>query len=170
MINPFAKKYTPKEYSIFQFLSSIPVFAALQNDEMVKFFPYMHERTYVQNECVFLRDDPSLAMYIVKKGEVTLSIDINELTEELKVVRGGHAIGKSCLLKGVKRQVNAIVTSEKAEFYVIPQMNFFDVFEHNPKIELKIMKALAKEYSDFNAHLFKSYRKYYGIFELRHLY
>lgn len=170
MINPFAKTYSPKQIEIFNFLSGIPVFSGLSNKEMAEFIPYMYERTYKQNECVFLRKDPSLAMYIIREGEITLSVDIEDSTEELNKLNGGHAIGKSCLLKNTKRQINAIVTSEKADLYVIPQMNFFDIFEHKPEIRLKMLAALAKEYNEFNANLFKAYRKYYGIFELRHLY
>lgn len=170
MINPFAKTYTSKQIEIFNFLSGIPVFSGLSNKEMAEFIPYMYERSFNQKECVFLREDPSLAMYIIRQGEITLSVDIGDTTEELKKIRGGHAIGKSCLLKDTKRQINAIVTSEKAELYVIPQMNFFDIFEHKPEIRVKMLSALAKEYNEFNANLYKAYRKYYGIFELRHLF
>ena len=170
MINPFAKNYTEKETKIFNFLSDIPVFSGLSNKEMSEFIPFMHERNYNQNECIYLRDDPSRAMYIIKRGEITLTIDINESVEELSVVRGGSALGKSCLLSGAKRLTNAVVTSEKAELYVIPQMNFFDIFDHKPGIRVKMMSALAKEYNEFNSKLFKTYRKYYGIFELKHLY
>ncbi|MDH5365573.1 MAG: cyclic nucleotide-binding domain-containing protein [Cyclobacteriaceae bacterium] len=170
MINPFAKKYTVEESKIFQFLSKIPVFGGLSNKELAEFIPSMHERSYKQNECVFLRNDPSHAMYIVKTGEVVLSIDIEGATEELRRITGGNAIGKSCLLPNTKRQMNAIVSSEKAEFYVIPQVNFLDIFNHKPNIHVKMMSALAKEYNKYNANLFKAYRKYYGIFELKHLY
>lgn len=170
MINPFAKKYTADENKIFNFLAKIPVFSGLSNKELSEFIPFMHERSYKQNECVFLRDDPSHAMYIVKTGEVVLSINIEGTTEELRHVKGGNAIGKSCLLPNAKRQMNAVVTTEKAEIYVIPQVNFLDLFDHKPDIHVKMMSALAKEYNAYNANLFKAYRKYYGIFELRHLY
>ena len=50
MINPFAKKYTEAERQIFDFLSNIHVFSALDNKELAEFIPYLHERKYLQNE------------------------------------------------------------------------------------------------------------------------
>ena len=81
-MNPFAKKYSLAELDIFRFLNEIPVFSGLSNKEMAEFLPYMYKRTYDQNECVFLRDDPSLAMYLIKNGNIGLSIDIKDSTED----------------------------------------------------------------------------------------
>jgi len=170
MRNPFAKTYLPAEEQIFKFLSEIPVFSGLTNKEMAEFLPYMHERQYGQNEAVFLRNDPSHAMYLLQIGEVTLSIEVNNNMEELTKLTNEKAIGVNCLLKNSKRQLNAVVTSENAVFYVIPQVNFFDIFEHKPAIKIKMMEALANSYNDYNARLYKTYKSYFGFFELRHMY
>ena len=170
MINPFAKKYTEEERLAFDVLSEIPIFNNLTHKEMSVLVPYMHERNYVKDEIVFLRNDPSHALYIILKGTVLLSIEINGSIEELATIKAGDAIGKSCLLEDARRQTNAIVTSDSARFYVIPQANFFDVFEHKPKIKAKMIEALANEYNGFNSRLFKAYREHYGFFELKNLY
>jgi len=170
MINPFKKNYTAEEKSIFIFLSGIQLFEKLNNEEMSEFIPYMHERIFQQNEVVFLRDDPSHALYLLRSGEVAMSIEINDNLQELTRLKAVHCFGESCLLEDTKRQLNAIVTSEEALFYVIPQMNILEIFRHNIKLQVKMMEALSRKYHQYNVKLFKSYKSSMGFFELGQMY
>ncbi|WP_317191747.1 Crp/Fnr family transcriptional regulator [Fulvivirga marina] len=137
---------------------------------MSLFLPFMYERKYEQNEVVFFRGDPSHALYLLKKGEVSLNIDVNEDFESLTRVRAGVALGESCLLKDANRQLNAFVSSETAEFYVIPQDNIFDIFESNLKIKVKMLESLAEIYNEYNSNLFKAYKSSRGFFHLSQVY
>ena len=137
---------------------------------MSLFIPNMHERKYQQGEVVFFRDDPSHALYLLRKGEVTLNIEIGDDFEELTTVKAGVALGESCLLEGTKRQLNAFVNSEDAEFYVIPQDNIFRIFDGNDQIRMKMIKQLAEQYNSYNANLFKAYKSSRGFFNLSQVY
>lgn len=170
MINPFKKTYTPREQNLFVFLTKIPLFASLNYKELSLFLPHMHERKYEQNEVVFFRNDPSHALYLLKKGQVTLNLDIDEEFEQLTVIEQGAAIGESCLLNDTNRLLNAFVSSEGAEFYVIPQDNIFNIFEGHLKIKAKMLESLAKHYHGYNANLFKTYKNSMGFFNLSQLY
>lgn len=170
MINPFKKTYTTYELRLFNFLSGIRLFRNLSYKEMSYFIPYLHERTYAQNEVVFFRDDPSHALYLLKRGEVTLTIDVNEGFETVTKVGAGSALGESCMLDHTKRVLNAFVSSSEASFYVIPQDNIFSIFESHEKVKLKMVEALAQIYSEYNANLFKAYRSSFGFFHLGQLY
>lgn len=170
MINPFKKTFTPQEHNMFVFLAKIRLFSNLNYKQMSLFLPFMHERSYVQDEVVFFRNDPSHALYLLKKGEVTLTLDVNESFENLTTVKGGIALGESCLLRDGNRLLNAFVSSEKAEFYVIPQDNIFDIFESNTKIKAKMLESLAEIYNEYNFNLFKSYKSSLGFFNLSQLY
>jgi CRP/FNR family cyclic AMP-dependent transcriptional regulator len=170
MINPFKKTYTLKEQDIFLFLTKMRIFSDLNYKQLYQFIPHMHERSYVQDEVVFFRNDPSHALYLLKKGEVSLNIDVNDTFEILTKVKSGASLGESCLIKNRKRQLNAFVTSETAEFYVIPQENIFSIFDDNPKIKTKMVEALAGMYSDYNASIFKTYKSSLGFFNLKQVY
>ncbi len=170
MINPFKKTYTLKEQEIFLFLTKMRIFSDLNYKQLYQFVPYMHERSYEQDEVVFFRNDPSHALYLLKKGEVSLNIDVNDTFEVLTKVKSGSSLGESCLLQGRKRQLNAFVTSERAEFYVIPQENIFSIFEDNPKVKTLMLEALAEIYNDYNAGLFKAYKSSLGFFNLKQVY
>ncbi len=170
MINPFKKTYTETEYGIFVFLVKMRLFSELNYKQMSLFVPHMHEREYVQDEVVFFRNDPSQALYLLKSGEVSVNIDINDTFEHLNKLKAGTAIGESCLLKKAKRELNAVVTSETAEFYVIPQENIFSIFEDNMQIKAKMLEALAEIYNDYNSSLFKAYRTSSGFFNMQQVY
>lgn len=170
MINPFKKKYSAEEKNVFVFLSSMPLFEKLSNKEMSEFIPYMHERVFHQNEVVFLRDDPSHALYLLKSGEVAMSIEVNDNLEELTRLNTVQSFGESCLLEDTKRQLNAIVTSEEAHFYVIPQMNILEIFKHNLKLKIKMQESLSRIYHNYNVKLFKTYKSTMGFFELKDMY
>ena len=146
------------------------MFKSLTYKEMSHFIPYLHERTYEQDEVVFFREDPSHALYLLKRGEVTLTIDVNEGFETVTKVGAGSALGESCMLGGTKRVLNAFVSSSGASFYVIPQDNIFSIFESHEKVKLKMLQALAEIYSEYNANLFKAYRSSFGFFHLGQLY
>ncbi|QSE98953.1 Crp/Fnr family transcriptional regulator [Fulvivirga lutea] len=170
MINPFKKTYTEREYNIFVFLANMRLFSELNYKQMAHFIPHLHERTYEKDEVVFFRNDPSHALYLLRKGEVSLNIDINDTFEHLTEVKAGNSLGESCLLKKAKRQLNAVVSSEKAEFYVIPQENIRSIFEDNLKIKSKMLEALAEIYNEYNSSLFSEYRAASGFFNLQLVY
>ena len=170
MINPFKKTFTDREHNLFLFLSKMKLFSELNYKEMSLFIPNMHLRKYSKDEVVFFRDDPSHALYLLKKGEVSLNIEIGDNFEKLTTVSAGVALGESCLLNDTKRQLNAFVSSEEAEFYVIPQDNILRIFEGNPKVKVKMIQMLAEIYNNYNANLFKSYKSSRGFFNLSQVY
>lgn len=137
---------------------------------MSLFIPNMHLRKYTKDEVVFFRDDPSHALYLLTNGQVSLNIEIGDNFEKLTSVSSGVALGESCLLDDTKRQLNAFVISEEAEFYVIPQDNIFRIFEGNPKVKVKMLQMLAEIYNDYNSRLFKSYKASRGFFNLSQVY
>jgi len=170
MINPFKKTFTDREHNLFLFLSQIKLFSLLNYKEMALFIPHMHLRQYTKDEVVFFREDPSHALYLLTEGEVSLNIEIGDDFEHLTTVPAGFALGESCLLDDTKRQLNAFVTSEEAEFYVIPQDSIFRIFDGNPKIRTKMLQMLAEIYNNYNSRLFKSYKSSRGFFNLSQVY
>ena len=106
----------------------------------------------------------------MKKGRVSLNIDVSNSFENLTTVGPGTALGESCLVKDSKRLLNAIIISEDAEFYVISQDNIFDIFDSHPKIKMVMFEALAELYNDYNSKLFSAYKASGGFFNLSRVY
>ena len=170
MINPFGKTYTDNELVVFEYLKRLPLFADLSNKEMSVFIPYLHERTYQRDEVIFFRNDPSHALYLLRRGRVSFTLDVNDNFEELTEFSGEEVIGINCIIPGSKRLVNAIVLSDRAEFYVIPQDNLFTIFENNEEIKMKMYQRLAGTLEQRMGRLFKSYKSSFGMFNLSDIY
>ena len=170
MYNPFKKTYTEDEQKKIDYLSKIYLFENLTNEEVANFIPYLYERRYKENEIVFFRKDPSQALYILRSGRVQINVDVQEAIEKLVYLDPGAAFGESCLMKNKFRGANAMVVSDDASFYVIPQVNFFDIFDRHVEIKAKMMETLAIFYSEIHSNIINSYRSTSGFFHLADLY
>ena len=170
MFNPFKRKYSDQELELFEFLKGVRVFEQLTNQQLALFVPYLYMREYQHDEVIFFRNDPSNALYIIKKGEVSLNIDIEDNFEVLTHAQAGIAFGDNVFLKKAKRIYNAIVISEKATIYVVPKVNIFEIFEGNPVIKAKVMSSLAEQYNEYTKRLFSAYKSASGFFNLSQAY
>ena len=170
MKNPFSKTFNASELESFQFLSQIRFFSQLKNAEMARFLPAIHERIYRKDEVVFFRGDPSQALYLLKRGNIRLTIDIRDSFETISDVRKGEAFGENALLENTNRIYTALVSSEAAELWVIPHFAIQEIFESQPVIKAKVLNALAEYYNENNLKLFKSYRNSMGFFNLKEMF
>ncbi|PZX50697.1 Cyclic nucleotide-binding domain-containing protein [Algoriphagus ratkowskyi] len=170
MLNPFSKTYTEAEEQMFLFLGQIKFFENLKDKEMVRFIPAMHHRKYVKDEVVFFSKDPSQALYLVKNGDISLTIDIKDNFETILQVKRGEAFGENSLLENAKRTYTALIVSDEAELIVIPHSAMQEIFDSNPKIKAKMMTSLTEYYNQNNQRLFRSYRESFGFFSLRQMF
>jgi CRP-like cAMP-binding protein len=166
MINPFSRTFSEQELEVFQFLSQVSFFERLKNLEMARFLPAIQYRKYAREEVVFFRGDPSQALYVVSKGVIHLTLDVQDTFEVIKEARRGEAFGENSLLENATRIYTAIVNSDQAELMVIPHFAIQEVFDAHPAIKAKIMTSLAEYYNENNRRLFKSYKNSFGFFNL----
>ncbi|MFM2250619.1 MAG: hypothetical protein RLZZ358_1546 [Bacteroidota bacterium] len=170
MRNPFSRSYEQNELRMFDFLQGIKFFELLKQQELARFLPTMHERKYLRDEVVFFSKDPSQALYLIRKGQVDLTIDLSENFETIMQLKRGDAFGENSLLENSKRTYTALVCSDEAELLVIPQFALLEIFDSNPKIKAKMMTSLAEYYNSNNQRLFRSYRESFGFFSLRQMF
>jgi CRP/FNR family transcriptional regulator, cyclic AMP receptor protein len=170
MLKIFAKKYSHRERILFRFLRRNNLMDKLTDREIQEFVPFLHLRTYQQNEVVFFRNDPSQALYIIKSGKVKISIDVEEHFEDLLELSNGDSFGDNAILETSIRSYNALCSSETCELYVIPQVNISHIFAHNIEIKAKMMQGLARYYDRYLVNLAKSYRDTFGLFNLSNVY
>ena len=164
--NPFKRSFSKSELDGSQFLGQCRLFNQLSVAERVAFVPYLFEREYQQGEALFLKNDPSQAVYLIKAGTVELSLDINGKLENLGKRHNYRLLGEEAFFPNMKRCCHAIVVSPKVQLIAIPQDHLFDVLEKQPAIKAKLMAALAQSYQSFVTRLFETYTKEHGFFEL----
>jgi CRP-like cAMP-binding protein len=170
MFNPFKKTYSKDEKERISFLRSVKPFDKLSDDQLFIFLPYLYPRVYKHQEAVFFRKDPSQALYIVQSGDVSLNLDRDGEMEPLMNVKVGEAFGDNCFIRDSHRIYNAIVTSEEANLFVLPQGNILEIFESKPKIKALVLESLLTRYNDYTAKIFDAYKSSFGFFELNQAY
>ncbi|WP_109829604.1 Crp/Fnr family transcriptional regulator [Reichenbachiella versicolor] len=170
MIKIFKRDYADDEIKMFEFLRKVRLFWNLTNKELELFIPIMYLRSYGVNEAIFFSGDPSQALYIVKKGSVSLTIDIDDKFEDLMKLRQTHAFGDNSLIENTKRIYNAVCTTDKTEVYVLPHINMMEIFNNHPEVKAKVMTNMAETYNTYTKNLFKVYKSSFGFFELTKVY
>ena len=170
VLNPFKKSYDNKQLVLFNFLKGITLFEQLSFEQLSHFLPFMHMRVYKKDEVVFFRDDPSHALYLIQKGEIALTLDIQERFENLGILAANKSFGDNSLIPEASRIYNAIIASEKAQIYVIPQINIFEIFDHYPKIKAKMLESYLLQQNEYMMRLFSAYKSNFGFFDLGHVY
>jgi CRP-like cAMP-binding protein len=106
----------------------------------------------------------------VKRGQISLTIDIKDNFESILEINRGDAFGENSLLENAKRTYTAMIVSEEADLIVIPHFAIQEIFDSNPKIKAKMMTSLAEYYNQNNQKLFRSYRESFGFFSLRQMF
>ena len=164
------KKYTEEEQDFFEFLRINKIFHSLSDNELDKIKPLLYKRDYVKDEVVFFRKDPSQAVYIMKSGKVNFMLDLDSSEEKIVTVRKGTLFGQNGIIEDTRRNYNAIVTSEKAEIYVIPQQSILELFSKDEQLKAKVMEKYTAYYASYVTKIFSSYRKNLGFFEINQVY
>lgn len=166
MFNPLKRTYSAEDRKMFRFLHKNAFFRSMREDELAQFIPYMYLRTYEKGEAIFFRNDPSQAFYIIRKGTVSLNIDIEENFEELTHLNAGESFGENALLQNKFRHYNTICFSDYCELYVVPTTNVLQIFDSNRTIKAKMMTAMAEYYDSYHNRLFRAYKESFGFFDL----
>lgn len=170
MLKYFKKTYSEEEKELFDFLRKNPLMNGLTDEELEKFQPYLYTRTYNENEVAFFTGDPSHALYIVKKGVVSLNLEIKGEFEKLMILRNGGIFGDNAILEQTKRIYTAIVITNNTELLVIPKVNLGEIMEHHLNIKAKMMSAFAKMHDDYTQRLLDTYKDSRGFFDLNTVY
>ena len=74
------------------------------------------------------------------------------------------------MLQGTKRIYSAVIISEEAEVYVIPQVNIFEILNSHIEIKAKMFTSLAEVYNGYTENLFKAYKASNNFFNLSQVY
>ncbi|WP_333908767.1 cyclic nucleotide-binding domain-containing protein [Marinigracilibium pacificum] len=164
--NPFKRKYSEKELEMYEFLNKLTLFEGLSLEELSNFVPYMFLRRYKHNEAVFFKDDPSHALYILRSGKVSLNLDLKGKFERLAVIHASDTFGENSILINKKRLYHALVMTDNAEIFAIPQINIHEIFNNQPLIKAKMMENLSGMNNKFMEDLFFAYQSSFGFFSM----
>ncbi len=132
-----------KDISTIDTLRKIPLFEHLTKREMKIVSKLAHRRTYHTGEYFFQKDQPSAAMFIVKKG--TVKIILTDLAEDetlIATLGSGTFFGELALLDSSPRSASA-KAAEPTEAIAFFRSEFNKLLKMYPAIGIKVIKKLA---------------------------
>jgi CRP/FNR family transcriptional regulator, cyclic AMP receptor protein len=131
-------------------LGEILLFSGLTEAELNVIAQRVRQRRYRENEIIFHRDDPGVALYIILSGKVKIH---NETVEGGDVI---HAVfsdweffGELSLLDGAERSAD-VSTIEATEVLVLTREDLLDCIKQHPQIGINILAVLARRIRNLN--------------------
>jgi CRP/FNR family cyclic AMP-dependent transcriptional regulator len=125
-------------------LGEILLFSGLSEAELNVIAQRVRQRRYRENEIIFHRDDPGVALYIIVSGKVKIH---NETVEGGDVIHAvfsdGEFFGELSLLDGAERSAD-VSTIEATEVLVLTREDLLDCIKQHPQIGINILAELAQ--------------------------
>jgi len=129
--------------SIVDFLKSITLFEELKTAEISRLERILYTRHYKKGEVIFREGEPGAALYILKEGEVDITINHDEKPIMLTTLSRGMFFGEMAIFDETPRSATVIASSE-CEIIALPKPDFILFSEKEPAIGLKIIMSLGR--------------------------
>jgi CRP/FNR family transcriptional regulator, cyclic AMP receptor protein len=124
-------------------LSDVPIFASLDEDSRMELARLCNCCDYQAGEILFRRGDSASAMYLVRNGEVTMSIaapDQKELV--VATMRRGDFFGELAMLDGSPRSATAKVI-RPTKLLRLRREDFVELLGRQPKLAVAMLSSIA---------------------------
>ncbi len=124
-------------------------FDIFSDSELEKLASVITDRTFGDNDLIFLENMPGEALYIVDDGSVKITKMIAEGEElQLSVLKKGDILGEMAIIEGGRRAVTARPISY-CRLLVIRKRDFAGFLDREPavgyKFQVSIMKVFIKK-------------------------
>jgi len=135
-------KSTAQKSELENILTSLPLFKEFNSKDLKSLFPIIHNRVYQENEFIFFEGDPSIGMFIVIDGEISVQKNL-ENGNKLKLANftKGDFFGEHALLNDEKRNASAIAVKD-SNIAIIFKPDLDDYIEKNPRKGVSILRGL----------------------------
>jgi CRP-like cAMP-binding protein len=99
--------------------------------------------SYKAGEVVFTEGDDADHLYLVERGQVSMSLRRFDRREELSLLGPGDCFGEMALLQGAKRSATAEARTD-ADLWRVEKAAFLDLVDSDPEIAQRIDLVLAE--------------------------
>ncbi len=135
---------TPTEKSeLEEVLLSMPPFKNLNNKNIKLLMKVLHNRIYAANEYVFFQGDPGIGLYLIIRGEILITEEMNGERFDLSLLTRGDFFGELALLDDEKRSASAIALKD-SQLAVIFKPDLDEFVETHSKDGIKILRGLSQ--------------------------
>ena len=125
------------------FLRQVPLFESLDDAEIDAHSELTFTRTFNKEAVIILAEEEGDTLFIIKDGQVKVSIVSEEGREVILSLLGGGAVfGELSLLDGKPRSANVVAT-EDTELLMLRRTDFVQLIYKTPQIATALLAELA---------------------------
>jgi len=136
-------------------LRRIPLFASLPPGSLAKIIADLREEQHARGTVICYEGDEARDFYIVKSGEIEVSVNRSGNLREVVAVSGAHAwFGERALFSDRPRSATVIARTE-VELWRLTKEKFDDLIEENPWLILHFTQELSDRLYGRNQELSK---------------
>jgi CRP-like cAMP-binding protein len=120
-------------------LGRTPLFDGLARSELVQLAKLTEDMEVKADKVLCREGETAREFFVIIEGEV----DVTQGDKHLRTLGGGDFFGEIALIEHSPR--TATVTARTPlRFFVLTSQGFWGLLEHNPGVERKVLRALAK--------------------------
>lgn len=128
-----------------EFLSKIPIFKFLPEEDHLALVSLWKLKTLDEGEMLFRKGDPGSAMYVIEEGEIEILLPVDPPVNEvqLSVLKEGEFFGELSLFADMPRTATARALSEM-RLVEMQRGDFITFVMERPSIGISMLSEMAK--------------------------
>ncbi len=125
----------------------IPIFSELSDEEINRIFTIAQKSSFKLGDIIFSEGNKGDGFYLIVRGEVKITIKIDNIGEEiLSLLKGNVHFGEMTLIDDEPRSANAIAETDVICLY-FDKEKFNKIIDDDISLGNKIRKGFLKEFS-----------------------
>ena len=125
-----------------QILANVPLFAGLEQDQLVALASRLQRRHYDERQIIIKQDTPGDALYVVVSGRVKVVVQEGDGETILAVLGAGECVGEMALIDGEPRSAD-VVAMDSTEVLVLSTRDFQESIQAMPQIAFGLLREMA---------------------------
>jgi small-conductance mechanosensitive channel len=162
--------------TIFETLSSVPLFAPLSDEETKKLAQACFVRVFAPGEAIVRKGNEGNSMFVINRGQVKVQIIEDGYPKTINKLSENDFFGEMSLLTGQPRSAT-VIAEEETEVLQIKKKALKPIFETNPDLvqaicdiieeRREVLKTFDKQISELPDHedkgVLNSIKKFFGL-------
>ena len=129
---------------VMDFLRGVHIFVDVDHEQLLLLSDKLLRRSFRRGEVIFHQYEPGDQMYIVKEGQVKISImSSGGLEKDIALLHPGECFGEMALLDGSNRSATATAVNS-TQTLALYREDFMDFLNEHPEVAYEINGLLVK--------------------------
>lgn len=128
-----------------EFLSKIPIFKFLPEEDHIALISIWKEKRAKEGEVLFRKGEPGLSMYLIQDGAIDIVLPVDPPINEMLIstLKEGEFFGELSFFAGTSRTATARA-AEDCVLYEMGSSDFITFIMERPSVGISMLKEMAK--------------------------